>query len=379
MNYVGIDLHSNNFTCNFLEKDNMNLKMTYPITNNHLNLTEFYNRLTPQDYVVIEASTNTFSFYDIIKPKVKEVLVVNPLEFKIINESGKKTDKIDAQKLSKMLKYHVETDKNFLPLVYVPEKEIIKLRSLFTTYKLLKKEETISKNRIHSLLKQNLKPYNHESIFSGEKREEILNLEIDEAYKIQIKLLYQTIDYLAGQIKQIKDKILYEGRKYKDQIKILTSVHGISAFIAIALISDYADINRFKNGKHFSSYLRSAPKIHHSNETMHIGKTNRSGRKLSLSLLLQSISHFRKINPYLEEFYQKKCQGKSKGKVRIAIARKMFVSLYYMLRNKKYYNYRDVKVHELKMKTYEKFVIRYEKEILQNIVDNYLNKKEGLN
>lgn len=370
MSYIGIDLHSNNFTCNFFKEGNSSNMITYPL--NEDSLKRFYTKLSKEDYISVEASTNTFSFCDLIKDKVKDVLVINPLQFQIIHNSGKKTDKIDAFKLSKMLKYHVESDNDFLPTVYVPEENARKLRALFTTYKLYKKQITSLKNRIHSILKQNLKPYNKKYIFSSDKRNEILNLDIAGEYKIQIKMLYETVEHLEKKAEEIKKEILYTGKNHKEEIEILTSVHGISPFVAIALISDYVQIDRFKNGKHFSSYLRSTPKVDSSNDTTHIGKTHKQGRKLSISLLLQSITHFKKINPNIESFYEKKTKGKSKGKVRMAIVRKMFVSIYYMLRDKKYYRYRNIKTHQNKLSMYENFIKKYEKTNIKNEIDSFI-------
>lgn len=358
MTYVGIDLHSNRFTNNFLREDNSNSKKTFAINKGGLNLLSLM--LSPEDHVAIEASTNTFAFYDLIKDKVKKVFVIDPLEFHIINKTHKKNDRIDAEKLSKMLKYHVECDETFLPLVYVPDENIRKLRCLFSTYRLYKKQIAMNKNRIHSILKQNLKPYTEKDIFSNKKREEILKLDIAEEYKIQINSLYETVDYLEENAEEIKNEILYAGRQHKDQIEILTSINGISAFIAIALIADYADIERFKNGRRFSSYLRAVPKLDASNNKIHNGNTHKKGRKLSISLLLQSITHFRKNNSNIENFYQTKIKGKSTGTVRMAVARKMFVSIFYMLRDKKYHNCRNKELHQLKMSKYNEFLEKYE-------------------
>jgi len=68
---------------------------------------------------------------------------------------------------------------------------------------------------------------------------------------------------------------------------------GISVFTAIALVTDIATIERFPNSKHFASYLRSAPVIDNSNDTTRITKKNKFGRKLSVTLLSQSLNHFR--------------------------------------------------------------------------------------
>ena len=141
----------------------------------------------------------------------------------------------------------------------------------------------------------------------------------------------------------------------------MTSIDGISVFIAIGLISDYVTIERFKNAKQFTSYLRSVPKVDGSNRRIYIGKTKKDGRRLTMSLLIQSLYHVLKKESFLKDFYIKKQYGKSKGKVRMAVVRKLLVAIYYMLREKKYYRYMDENNHNRKMKEYERFLRRYEK------------------
>ena len=351
MNYIGIDLHSNRFTCCFLSKTNKQDIVTYELNENGIKL--FMIKTTKNDYVVIEASSGTFSFYDSIKEKVKEVLIVNPFEFKIISKTNKKTDKVDSKKLAKMLKYHVESDSSFLPLVYVPSKDIRELRSLFTTYDIFKKQRTAIKNRIRSILRENLKVQKDQYIYGPRKRNKVLSLSIGTIYQWQLNQLYIQLDSIAENLKKTKEMILNFGRRFKDEIILLSSIHGISVFISLALKSDYADITRFKNAKHFTSYLRAAPKIKSSNETIHNGSTNKKGRKLSISLLIQSLQHFKNVSPKLNDFYNKKRIGKSAGKVRMAVVRKMFVAIYYMLRDKKYFYYYNEVSHMKKINEYK--------------------------
>ena len=361
MAYVGIDLHTNKFNICSLSKNNSTQRKTFCIDDDSLK--EFYSMLSANDYIAFEASTNSFAFYDLIKDKVKGIHVVDPMKFRLICKSGKKNDKFDASKLANMLKYHVEYDKDFLPLVYVPEENIRKTRSLFTTYKLYKKQIVSSKNRIHSILKQTLNPYNKEAIDSKEAREDILALNIDEEYKIQISIIYESLDILEEKANKIKDEILYLGREYMEPIDILTSINGISVFIALAIISDYANnIERFKNGKHFSSYMRSVPKLDASNDKIKNGSTKKTGRKLSITFVLHSLQHIFNTDPYLAQYYNNKTKGKKKGKMRMAIARRIFVRIYKMLINKEYYRYENHFRHDFKMKAYTNFIKKYEKE-----------------
>ena len=144
------DVFTNKFTCNFIEGEgNTSYKETYYI--NPADIRRFLNKVSEQDYVMLEASTNTFGFVDIIKEKVKEVKVVNPLEIRMIYDSEKKSDKEDAEKLAKILRYEIEGGEEITKGVYVPEERIRKLRSLYTSYKLIKKEIGGLKNRVRSL------------------------------------------------------------------------------------------------------------------------------------------------------------------------------------------------------------------------------------
>ena len=110
------------------------------------------------------------------------------------------------------------------------------------------------KNRIHALTRQNLLSYRKQNIFTKKIREEILAMD-NIAFKTQTNFLYLSADNLITQLRQIKEFILLAGEKYSAEINLLTSIKGVSVFTALALVSDIADIRRFKNEKHLSSYL----------------------------------------------------------------------------------------------------------------------------
>lgn len=348
MVFHGIDLHSDSYVDGDFIKRTTRKYFIDPDSNR-----KFIKTLSPEDYVAIEASTNSFAFAELIKPYVKDVFIIDPFKFKLVWGSMKKTDKIDAKKLSQMLGLHVQHDMSILPTVTIPPRDICFLRSLFTTYNIHKKQIVMVKNRIRSILRQNLKP-----VSSKEKIEKILSrldkIDLPETARFEIMTLSETLDSLVLQEEKIKDRILIAGRSHEKEIDLLTSINGVSVFMAIAIITDIIDVKRFKNGKAFTSYLRSAPKIDATNKTVHIGKTNKHSRKLSISLVLQSITHFKKSNPNIKYFSELKSQQHKKaGKVRMAIARKMFLTIYYMLLENQYYRFIEEKNHNKKMTEYK--------------------------
>lgn len=357
MKYLGIDLHSNCFTCCFILEDGSKHKCTFPIEEESLK--KFYGFLDEETYAMVEASTNTFKFVELIKDRVKETFVANTHKLKLISMVKKKTDKVDAEKLAIFLKMQIKSGEELIRPVYIPDDTIQDLRSLFTTYRLIRRQIGALKNRIHSLLKQNLYPFTKEYIFGKKNREAIRNLIIDDTGDFHINFLFDQMEHLEKSIVKIEDKIKIVGSQYYKEIDILTSMKGVSVMTAIAIMADIAKIERFPNSKHFTSYLRSAPGIDSSNETVKVTGTNKFGRKLSVTLLSQSLNHFRDSNPKLKYWYSRKePYHKKKGKLRMALCRKVFGEIYQMLKKEEYHYFRDETLHNKKMDEYYIFLTK---------------------
>lgn len=360
MKFYGIDLHHDNFTVVCTDEKNQESRWKEYL--GEKGLRKFLAKLSGDDYVAVEACTNAFWFYDRVIERVKECYVIDPWKFSENVKSNKKTDKVDAKKISKKLKYRVMAggDEEDLPTVYVPLMIVRELRSLFSTYKMLVKQKTMMKNRINSLVIQQGKYLGNKiDIERQEVKEMILRMRLPETTVFQVELLYEQIESLEGRRKALKEKILEEGSYFQDEIEILMSMKGVSAFIAIAIMADVADISRFATSKKLTSYLRSAPKVDSSNRSEKIGRVNRHSRKLSMEMLLQGLVHVIKSSNYLENFYIYKRGGSKKaGKARVAVARKTFTYMYQMLKKKEYFRWRDPKNHERKIVEYRSFLKR---------------------
>lgn len=355
MKHLGIDLHSNNFTYCQLKEDSKKVKGRFDLTNEDLE--KFYKMLDTDTCVMIEASTNTFQFVELIKDKVHTVFVANTHKLKLISLVKKKTDKVDAEKLAIFLKMQITSGEEIIKPVYIPEETIQQLRSLFTTYRLIRKQIGQLKNRIHSIFKQNLHPFTKEYIFGKNNRKVIRNLINKDIEDFQINFLFDRIEEFENGIEEVEKKIMIIGFRYYQEIEILTSMKGISVMTAIAIMADIAKIERFPNSKHFTSYLRSAPGVDKSNETERITSTNKFGRKLSVTLISQSLNHFRDGSPVQKRWYEKKIESNKKGKIRMALCRRVFSEIFQMLKKKEYHYYRDEKNHLKKMAEYDKFLL----------------------
>ena len=184
-------------------------------------------------------------------------------------------------------------------------------------------------------------------------QEKIKGLDVSMSLSAQLRVLLSLLNTQENEKENIKAEILVKGQVFYKEIKILTSIRGVSPFLAIAIMSDIADINRFPNAKKLCSYLRTAPRIDASGNKEHAGKVNKQSRTLTASLMTESIKHFIDSSDRLHRFYFDKLKGKSAGEVCVAVMRKIIVIIYNMLKDEKMYYYKDDKNHVAKLKQYE--------------------------
>jgi len=356
MKFVGIDLHTNRFTCCYLDEEGNREMRTYELNRTDIKL--FKESVDQHStYVLLEATINSFAFVKLIAKHVRQVIVANTFELKSISFTNKKTDRVDAYKLARILKSQIMSGEEQIQPVVVPPEDIQLLRSLFTTYRLMRKQIGAVKNRIHSLLKQNLLPFTKEYIFGKKRRKEIRGLcEGKAALDFQVNFLFDQLEHLEQKTEEVKGKILEQGSRYMKEIDIITSMKGISVFTAIAIIADIITVKRFSNSKKFSNYLRSTPKVESSNEKTIIKSTNKCGRKVAITLLSQSLNHYRDASPYARRWSERLRQYKKPGVVRMALCRKMICEIYQMLKKEEYHYFRDPLNHRMKMEEYFRFL-----------------------
>ena len=254
-------------------------------------------------------------------------------------------------------------DESDLPTIYVLIHEVQWLRSLYTTYDQLKKQQVMTKNRIYSLLVQNGYHFNKSELHNNDLKNAIMNLELPDTTLFQIEICFENLSHFEKQIEKIKERILYEGRIFETEIDKLVGIDGISVFIAIAIMTDIVNIERFKVAKKMTSYLRTAPTVDSSNNVTKIGPINKHSRKRSLSLLTQGLHHVYKKHEYFIKFYERKRKGKTAGKVRIAVARKLFTMIFQMLKKNEHFKWINKKNHDIKMREYINFLKKKETEM----------------
>jgi transposase len=110
--------------------------------------------LRPNDTIALEVSTSANAVMSVFKlNSVCNSLLSNPLQTKVISQTRCKTDKVDARVLADLARVE------YLPTVWFPDSDTLRLRHFFTDRELLVKDRTQFKNQVHSILHRSLIAY----------------------------------------------------------------------------------------------------------------------------------------------------------------------------------------------------------------------------
>lgn len=344
----GIDLHTTTFMVAWRDVSGKIKRKKYFLTPEGMD--SFKSILTNEDVLAIESTMTSYYFHDQLQPLVAGIIIVNPFRFKVISESRAKTDKRDCATILEYLEH------GMLPGIPIPKKEIRDLRRIFSTYLLTVKSRTSFKNRIYSLLKSEGVVLPKGDLYSRRGTDELNALELPPSVRVQLDMALMQVKTFNAAIDCLKDQVLSHAAHFRPMVDLLTSVPGISPFIALGLIADIGDIANFKDAKHLTSYLGVVPSVHESNGKRWTGHITKQGRKLSRALLSQVVHHFIGSAKMYEEQYEALKKKKGAAKAIVAMMRRLIVIIFKMLKNNKMFGSLNEDNHKRKLEEVEKLI-----------------------
>jgi transposase len=107
---------------------------------------------------------------------------------------------------------------------------------------------------------------------------------------------------------------------------------GVGAVVALAVVLTLGPVERFTRGKQVASYFGLIPREHSSGGRQPLGAISKQGSPLVRALLVQAAHAAVRHDSELRRHYQRLAQRKNRAVATVAIARKLAVRLYWMLR-----------------------------------------------
>jgi transposase len=120
--------------------------------------------------------------------------------------------------------------------------------------------------------------------------------------------------------------------------RLLMTHPGVGPVTALATDVFLGDPARFADGKALASYVGIIPSEHSSGGRQRLGGLSKQGNPLLRFLWCEAAAHAVRRDPELQRFYRRKLIQKGLGKARVAVARKLGIRLWILLRDQIDYN-----------------------------------------
>lgn len=327
--YLGIDLHRDSFTAYGTDdKGQEILKGKY--RNSYDSIDSLLSVFPTKPNVVVEATRNWMWFVQDIKIKGCNVTLAHPFKTKAIAAARIKTDSIDAKTLCHLLR------SDMVPPSYIATDSELEDREIVRARIQLVRDQTKTKNRIMAILgKVNLN-FKGSDLFGTKGKTWLSKQRLTPAKDFVINLLLSRLDSLKAAIKEI-DKVIYEKGNNSPAVQQLMSIPGIGAVTAYTILAEIGDIERFAQADKLTSYLGLVPRIDQSGNHLKMGRITKLGNTYVRWILVQAAHRIARTELWARRFVARISKRGGKKKAIVALARKLAVIVYCILKEKRQY------------------------------------------
>jgi len=285
-----------------------------------------YFRRWGDGIAVLEATRNWDWLYDLLEGQFKAVKMSNPGRTRIIAEARVKTDKVDARVLAHLVRT------GFLPEAYTPPSDIRDAREVHRYRIWLLRIQTQVKNRIHTILDRLGIQHPWTDLFGKHGREFLESLSLRSPYDLEMRGLLRVLDRVVAEA-TLAMRAIKKTLRETPEGGLLMTVPGIGEVLAYLILYEVGEISRFPSEKKFAAYCCLVPSTRQSADHTYHGRTGRNGNLYLKWAFVEAAHKAIKGDPYLGAWCERLCRKKGKGKAIVAVARKLAVAVYHMLRN----------------------------------------------
>jgi len=345
--YIAIDLHKE-----YVMVGGKNEQQEWTLRPRRVQMSRFRDwaqkNLKPSDAVVIETTCNVWDIYDIVAPLVSKTLVAHAGKVRQIAEARVKTDKEDVKRLITIL------IANIVPEVWVPPMHVCELRSLISFRWRLSKQIAMSKNRLHSVIQRfNLHPPDGK-ILADKNLSWWDQQDFTDLTGFQVELDMQIIQHLEAQKDKIDQKLaeLSNTEPWASDMVYLMQIPGFGILFSMIALSAIGDVTRFSHPKKLVGYAGLGAGVHDSGKKHQDKSITKEGRRELRWALVEAAWGAIRSDPYWKAQYEHFKQTKHPNKAIVAVARKLLVSVWYILSKRETYRHFEDEAIAYKMITW---------------------------
>ena len=328
MKIVGCDLHTRYQQIAMLEEETGEL-VERRLEHESGEARAFYAALSAPVRVGIEATGHTRWFERMLGELGHELWIGDAAQIRASMVRKQKTDERDAAHLLDLLL----SDR--FPRIWRPTLEERDLRQLVWHRQKLVWMRNAVGNQLHALA-MGEGVCRKKKLFTKKGRVELESLKLGPWASHRRQELLKMLDALDPSLQQLDRAVQQQAEQNAEAVRLMTHP-GVGPVTSLAFVLTIGPVGRFERSKQVVSYLGLNPREHSSGGRQRLGAISKQGNPMMRSLLVEAGHTAARLDAELRQDYQRLKLRRGSGVAKVAMARKLAVRMYWMLRNQASY------------------------------------------
>lgn len=286
---------------------------------------QFYRSLSGQAVRVGMEACGHYPWFERLLAKLGyELWLGDAGKIRAADVRQQKTDRRDAQHLLQLLR------EDRFPRIWVPSLEERDVRQLLVHRHKQVQARTRIKNQLQALaLSQGVQRKG--KLWTQAGRAELEKLELLPYAAERRQQLLRALDGLDQEIARLDERVAAEVARRPRAGKLM-SHPGVGPVTALAMVLTLGPAQRFARARQVASYFGLIPSEHSSGGRQRLGHISKQGSPFLRFLLVEAGQSAARYDTALGRFYRRLAVRKNRGLAKVAVARKLAVRLYLMVR-----------------------------------------------
>lgn len=333
MLYVGLDVHYRTTTCCILGEDGRPVK-TQTLKGPWHKTVAYLRSLKDDLAVCFEASVGYGPLYEALVGFCKRVQVAHPGDLRLIFRSKRKNDRVDAQKIAKLL-YLDE-----VPAVHVPDQDARAWRELIEFRRRSVDKQTKVKNQLRCLLRAAaIHPPKDVGLWSKAGLAWLEQIELPTtAAQLKRRLLLAELDHHKTQIKSVTQELDRIASGHPG-VALLMTIPGVGPRTAEAFVAYVDRPERFARVNRVPAYFGIVPSQDASAGVNRLGHITKRGPATARKLLVEAAWQMIRHDPATRVVFDRIVAGKPERRktALVAVAHRLVRIMHAMLKTGEVY------------------------------------------
>ena len=324
MTLVGCDLHSRKQHVAVLDTTTGEV-LEQELAHDGDAVERFYRSLRPPVTIGIETTGYTQWFHALMHRLGHTVLVGEASKIRAMVVRKTKTDRRDARHLLDLLRH------DRFPSVWIPDPNTRDLRALVAHRVRLVRMRTMVKNGLQAIA-LNHRLALRSKLWTQRGRTALQGLVLPRHTTRRRDDNLELLMWLTTRIDEL-DAQIATAAAADPRAALLLTHPGVGPLTALTTVLVLGPIQRFPDSKHIVSYIGLAPALNAAADKHHLGKITKQGSALLRWVLGQAAPLAARADEDLRRRYFAVLHRRGRPKAKVALARKLLVRLYVMLRD----------------------------------------------